>query len=125
MCGRTRLATQAESLRKNCAAAVTSKRYSEPSAKEKNESLSWSDQESYRCRENISPGTQMPVLCRADEADASTARLRIKNMTWGLIPSFEKKNTKPNHYRMFNARVETVNVKPIFSRLLKKRRCAM
>nr|GMD18748.1 embryonic stem cell-specific 5-hydroxymethylcytosine-binding protein [Ipomoea batatas] len=44
-------------------------------------------------------------------------------MKWGLIPSFTKKNEKPDHYKMFNARSESIKEKASFRRLLPKNRC--
>eukprot|EP01084_Bolivina_argentea_P293552 504887_1 len=58
----------------------------------------------------------------SDDVDES---LRIQLMTWGLVPSYTKSTTSvaPNHFRMFNARSETVSSLPTFSRLISKRRC--
>lgn len=42
-------------------------------------------------------------------------------LKWGLIPSWAKDKSIGN--RMINARAETVDVKPSFARLLKRRRC--
>ena len=47
----------------------------------------------------------------------------ISARRWGLVPSFNKKDTKPDYFRMFNARSETVAEKSVFSRLLHSRRC--
>jgi putative SOS response-associated peptidase YedK len=44
-------------------------------------------------------------------------------MRWGLIPSFAGADDKPDFYRMFNARRESVADKPAFARLLARRRC--
>ena len=45
-------------------------------------------------------------------------------MRWGLVPSV-KAGTPPDHWRMFNARSETVDTLQVFSRLLDTRRCAV
>ncbi|KAK8933202.1 hypothetical protein KSP39_PZI015869 [Platanthera zijinensis] len=44
-------------------------------------------------------------------------------MKWGLVPSFTKKTDKPDHYRMFNARSESLKEKPSFRRLIPNNRC--
>ncbi|KAI9078956.1 hypothetical protein K1719_039105 [Acacia pycnantha] len=44
-------------------------------------------------------------------------------MKWGLVPSFTKKTEKPDHYKMLNARSESVGEKASFRRLLPKCRC--
>lgn len=50
---------------------------------------------------------------------------RQTNFRWGLIPGFTKAGEKLDHYRMFNARSETVDTKPVFSRLISRQRCAV
>ena len=44
-------------------------------------------------------------------------------MRWGLVPSSTKQ--EPDHWRMFNARSETVDSLAVFSRLLAHKRCAV
>jgi putative SOS response-associated peptidase YedK len=44
---------------------------------------------------------------------------------WGLVPSYTKHGDKLDHYKMFNARAETVNVKGVFKRLLPSKRCVV
>ncbi|XP_059432624.1 uncharacterized protein LOC132165919 isoform X2 [Corylus avellana] len=44
-------------------------------------------------------------------------------MKWGLIPSFTKKTERPDHYKMFNARSESICEKASFRRLVPKSRC--
>lgn len=46
-------------------------------------------------------------------------------MTWGLVPSWTKKEEKLDFFRMFNARSETVPEKTVFSRLLGSKRCVV
>ncbi|KAI8464931.1 MAG: hypothetical protein J3K34DRAFT_489601 [Monoraphidium minutum] len=46
----------------------------------------------------------------------------VETMKWGLVPSFTAAHEAPDHFRMFNARSETVAEKPVFSRLLGRRR---
>lgn len=44
-------------------------------------------------------------------------------MKWGLVPSFTKKSEQRDHFRMFNARSESVHEKASFRRLLPQCRC--
>ena len=46
-------------------------------------------------------------------------------MRWGLVPSFTKRDEKPDFFRMFNARSDTAPDKPVFSRLLARKRCVV
>lgn len=69
----------------------------------------------YRPDDNISPGRQVAaVICMDDENSLVSFR-------WGLIPSWARDPSIGN--RMFNARSETVTVKPSFRNAFKKRRC--
>lgn len=47
----------------------------------------------------------------------------VQCMKWGLVPSFTKKSEKPDYFRMFNARSESVHEKASFRRLLPRNRC--
>ncbi|ONM19318.1 hypothetical protein ZEAMMB73_Zm00001d004644 [Zea mays] len=47
----------------------------------------------------------------------------IQCMKWGLVPSFTGKAEKPDYFRMFNARSESVKEKVSFRRLIQKNRC--
>lgn len=64
---------------------------------------------------NIAPG--QPIFTVLSDG----ARRLGGYVKWGLVPSWAK-NPKIG-YKMINARAETVDVKPSFSRLLKRRRC--
>ncbi|XP_022635291.1 uncharacterized protein LOC106759546 isoform X3 [Vigna radiata var. radiata] len=75
----------------------------------------------YRPAYNVSPGSNMPVVRREDASDNGGYVLHC--MKWGLIPSFTKKTEKPDHYKMFNARSESIDEKASFRRLLPKSRC--
>jgi putative SOS response-associated peptidase YedK len=46
-------------------------------------------------------------------------------LQWGLIPSYTKPNEKLDFFRMFNARIETVPEKPVFRRLVARKRCVV
>lgn len=83
----------------------------------------------YRPRYNVSPGSYMPVVRRGSGSDGQTqgdAKGQghvLHCMKWGLIPSFTKKTEKPDHYRMFNARSESICEKASFRRLVPNNRC--
>lgn len=46
-------------------------------------------------------------------------------MKWGLVPSYTKRDVKPDYFRMFNARSETVAEKSAFRRLVNSKRCVV
>lgn len=64
----------------------------------------------------------LPVV-RRDDGSNSDGGVVLHCMKWGLIPSFTKKTDKPDFYKMFNARSESVREKASFRRLLPKSRC--
>jgi putative SOS response-associated peptidase YedK len=67
-------------------------------------------------RYNLAPTQTAAVLARNAEA-----RLEVKGLRWGLVPSWAKE-TKIG-LSGINARVETVAEKPMFRAAFKKRRC--
>lgn len=69
----------------------------------------------FKPRYNIAP-TQ-PCLAIIIGDNQRTA----KQMTWGLIPHWSKGKKSP--YPLINARMETLEEKPLFRECLKKRRC--
>ncbi|CAH9119636.1 unnamed protein product [Cuscuta europaea] len=75
----------------------------------------------YRPSYNLSPGFNVPVVRR--EENPNEDGVVVHCMKWGLIPSFTKQNKKPDHYKMFNARSESIKEKASFRRLLPKNRC--
>ncbi|XP_022758778.1 uncharacterized protein LOC111305469 [Durio zibethinus] len=75
----------------------------------------------YRPSYNVGPGMNLPVVRRDDGSNSDGVVLHC--MKWGLIPSFTKKTDKPDFYKMFNARSESVREKASFRRLLPKSRC--
>jgi len=84
--------------------------------------VSWKDEKErarYDPRENVTPGSNMAVLLRTNE------RTHLVSMKWGLVPSYVKSRKDVNHWKMFNARSETVLSNGVFSRLVEKRRCAI
>ena len=64
---------------------------------------------------NICPTQYSSVLFK------SMTRMRLENMSWGLIPSWSKDNSFAS--KLINARVETIEEKPSFKNLVKKNRC--
>ncbi|OWM82933.1 uncharacterized protein LOC116189589 isoform X2 [Punica granatum] len=78
--------------------------------------------ERYRPLYNVAPGWNMPVLRMDDEASDGDVVV-LQCMNWGLIPSFTKKTEKPDHFKMFNARSESIKEKASFRRLIPKCRC--
>ncbi|GMH02455.1 hypothetical protein Nepgr_004294 [Nepenthes gracilis] len=79
------------------------------------------DVDRYRPSYNVSPGSYLPVVRREDGIDGYG--VAVHSMKWGLVPSFSKKDEKPDHYRMFNARSESICEKASFRRLIPKNRC--
>ncbi|GFQ00143.1 putative peptidase ymr114c [Phtheirospermum japonicum] len=75
----------------------------------------------YRPSYNVAPGFNVPVVRPDDEGDSNGVVLHC--MKWGLIPSFTKKTEKIDHFRMFNARSESIREKASFRRLIPKNRC--
>ncbi|KAL3649262.1 hypothetical protein CASFOL_005665 [Castilleja foliolosa] len=75
----------------------------------------------YRPSYNVAPGFNVPVVRPDDEGDTNGVVLHC--MKWGLIPSFTKKTEKIDHFRMFNARSESIREKASFRRLIPKNRC--
>lgn len=69
---------------------------------------------------NIPPGNYLPVIFKT-----KSNKKGLQMMIWGLVPSFTKKSDKPNFFRMFNARSETLDEKVSFKRLLPSNRCAV
>ena len=45
-------------------------------------------------------------------------------MRWGLVPGYTA-GKPPDYWKMFNARSETLAASPVFSKLLRDRRCAV
>uniref|UniRef100_A0A2N9H4Q1 Embryonic stem cell-specific 5-hydroxymethylcytosine-binding protein n=1 Tax=Fagus sylvatica TaxID=28930 RepID=A0A2N9H4Q1_FAGSY len=77
----------------------------------------------YRPSYNVSPGNHLPVVRREEGSNADADAVVLHCMKWGLIPTFTKKAEKPDHYKMFNARSESICEKASFRRLVPKNRC--
>ena len=67
-----------------------------------------------RSRFNIAPGSEVPVIVRAEKNE-------IVLMQWGLVPHWTK-DIRSAH-RPINARAETLFEKPMFAGLLTSHRC--
>jgi putative SOS response-associated peptidase YedK len=79
--------------------------------------------------ENFSPGQTCPVIVPQDDSTesshGSSCRYSLNSMVWGLITA-AMLDSKPDHFKMFNARMETVAEKISFKALLSKgQRCVM
>ncbi|KAH9612955.1 hypothetical protein KSS87_003586 [Heliosperma pusillum] len=108
MCGRCRCSLRPDDIPRACHVPTSSVRHV--------------DFNRYRPMYNVSPGSYLPVLRRDDGGDQGYSAA-VHCMKWGLIPSFAKKDDKPDHYRMFNARSESIGDKASFRRLIPKNRC--
>jgi putative SOS response-associated peptidase YedK len=80
-------------------------------------SSQWRDMSKFVPKNNMAPGNVFPVMQVA--ADGS---FFIQAMAWGLIPGFTHHSAKPDHFKMFNARCETIFDKPSFKSLISRRR---
>lgn len=69
--------------------------------------------------ENMSPGMEAPVIFYNYLANQRDIRL----MKWGLISSKLSSSSSLDHYKMFNARIETITEKVSYRDLLNKNRC--
>ena len=88
--------------------------------------------DAYRPKENVSPGSKLPIFrltrtaADSDEvpppaSSTESPQVELQGSHWGLVPAFTAAGSKPDFFRMFNARCETVMSKSVFSRLLKHR----
>jgi putative SOS response-associated peptidase YedK len=67
-------------------------------------------------------------VCPTDPVDTIVARERhreLVTMRWGLAPFWWSKPLKELRLATFNARVETVEIKPFFREPFKERRCLL
>ena len=105
MCGRTRQAFAAAAVYEHAQRDAGATR--------------WRNGDTYQPTENVCPGAPAAVVAQAPDGG-----VEIVTMRWGLVPSYDK-SEKPDYWKMFNARWETVHTSPVFSRSLKSRRCAV
>lgn len=102
----------------------------------------WRDRERYRQRYNAGPGCWVAVLRPADPADAAPDALaaaqleeplveeresarELQSMRWGLVRHWTPPDAKPDFFRAFNARSDTLPEKPMFNSLLGRKRCVV
>ena len=83
------------------------------------------NREAYEPRYNAQPGATLPVVRAGDPARGETAPRVVESMRWGLVPSFTRPDDRPDFFRMFNARSETLAEKPAFARLLARKRAVV
>lgn len=70
----------------------------------------------------MTPGLCFPVLFE----NQKPAERTLQFMTWGLIPSFTGVHVKKlDFFKMFNARLETIDEKPSFQSIAKTNRCVV
>jgi len=67
---------------------------------------------------NIGPQQEAPVIVK-QESISSDSSTSIRMMKWGLRPSWSKKSTQ----EPINARIESIESKPMFSEAYTRRRC--
>jgi len=97
MCGRVRCAVQPSRLKKQT--GITK----------------WVDEMNYSPSYNIGPGFWLPTICAHGT--------ELRSMRWGLVPSFTKPASKPDFFKMFNCRSDTMHEKPSFRRLVGRNHC--
>ncbi len=68
--------------------------------------------------------TPLPHPQAPDCHHRTLPRLTLRRR-WGLVPSFHKQGEPFDHWKMFNARSETLHSSPVFRRLLEHRRCVI
>ena len=77
------------------------------------------DEQGYEPCHNITPGHDTPIVyCPSNDGSPM-----IRMMRWGLVPFFTKKDVTPDHWKMFNARSESVGERPAFRHLVSSHRC--
>eukprot|EP01125_Pyxidicula_operculata_P002651 TRINITY_DN124_c2_g3_i1.p1 TRINITY_DN124_c2_g3~~TRINITY_DN124_c2_g3_i1.p1 ORF type:complete len:441 (+),score=153.05 TRINITY_DN124_c2_g3_i1:1036-2358(+) len=90
-----------------------------------NKGVTWDYEDKYQPSYNVSPGKYQPVIIYDQQENIT----KLVSMHWGLIPSFinnvsknqqQQVNHKPN-----NARAESIDKNPMFSRLLLNNRCVI
>lgn len=69
--------------------------------------------------ENAGPTMKLPVLI----LDPSTGDITTERMTWGMIPGYNSKYEKPDHFALFNKKIETIESVKYFAQLASKKRC--
>ncbi|CAM9257936.1 unnamed protein product, partial [Ectocarpus fasciculatus] len=80
-------------------------------------SNSYHDMDKFRGGENMSPGSHFPI-----KTVSCGGELHLRAMVWGLVPGFTSASAAPDHFKMFNARSETVTEKVSFWKLMRSQR---
>ncbi|XP_039046264.1 abasic site processing protein YoqW-like isoform X2 [Hibiscus syriacus] len=111
MCGRARCTLRADDIPRAC--------------HRNNDPVRHVNMDRYRPSYNVGPGMNLPVVRQDDGSNTDGACVVLHCMKWGLVPSFTKKTDKPDFFKMFNARSESVSEKASFRRLLPKSRCVV
>ncbi len=70
-------------------------------------------------KENLSPGMSCPVLVNED------SEVKFAMMTWGLIPIYTDTTVKPDHYKLFNKRIDTLLNPGYFRKIAESKRCVV
>lgn len=120
LCGRARASLSNDALHRTARALASEMPHGAAKSVPSGSNHQSVDLHLYKRLNNLSPGSFTPVLYN----DASTG-LTLRAMRWGLVPSFTKKEARPDPFRLFNTRSETVSEKPSFSRLIASKRCVV
>lgn len=126
MCGRARLAYSFEQIQDIVKTAIKQSKSIKrevdikPSCLNDDEIIKNESLMKFESIENVSPGMELPVIFYSYE----TSRLEVMLMKWGLISSkYAHKDAKNDHYKMFNARIETLHERVSYRDLLQRNRC--
>ena len=80
-------------------------------------SNNYHNMEKFKGGENMSPGSHFPIKTTSDRGE-----MHLRAMVWGLVPGFTPPGASPDHFKMFNARSETVTEKVSFAKLMRSQR---
>lgn len=123
MCGRARYSTLASKRIKEVTGGRHAPTYRQaaPSAEASSDHLPSTSLED-RTMENVSPGSSLPVIL-LNQDDGNYV---IDVMKWGLIPHYAAKEDKPDHFYLFNKRVESFSHShKYFDKLVESKRCVV
>jgi putative SOS response-associated peptidase YedK len=77
--------------------------------------LEWPMVPFHRPRYNVAPGQLVPAIIHDGQ------KRRIGELKWGLVPSWAKDDKQG--FKMINARAETIEDRPAYATLLRRKRC--
>ena len=82
----------------------------------------WNNYRAYQeqSKNNMAPGHVFPILYCTKHGERS-----LSMMKWGIVPHFLPRGAKHDHFKMFNARIETVESKASFRNIIKDQRCVV